>query len=137
MVRIAGDHVEQLVAEHRQLLRRRAACLLDSVGAEQHLVHHTIVDGDEQPLLGADVVVERALAEPVRLAELGGARGVVAALGDELRRAVDDVLAALGATWRCDGLGRWLRLEPSLEPSGGLTGRIDDGTSLFLFRPVR
>ena len=44
-----------------------------------HLVHHPVVDGGEELLLGADVVVERALAESVDLAELGDAGGVVAA----------------------------------------------------------
>ena len=81
VIRVAVDHVEQLVAEHGQLRRRRAAGLGDAVGAEHHLVHHPVVDGGEQLLLGADVVVERALAEIVGLAQLGDAGGVVAALG--------------------------------------------------------
>ena len=94
VVGVAVDHVEQLVAEHGQLLRRRAARLGDAVGADHHLVHHPVVDGGEQLLLGADVVVERALAELVGGAELGDARGVVAAPGEDARGRVDDRLAA-------------------------------------------
>ena len=58
----------------------------DAIGAEHHLVHHPIVDGGEELLLRADVVVERALAEIVGGTELGDARGVVAAAGEHASR---------------------------------------------------
>ena len=93
VVGVAVDHVEQLVAQHRQLRGRRAARLGHPVGAEQHLVHHPVVDGGEQLLLRPDVVVERALAQPVDLAQLDDAGGVVALLGEDLRRGVDDRVA--------------------------------------------
>ena len=66
--------------------RRRAARLGDAVGAEHDLVHHPVVDGGEELLLGADVVVERALAEVVGDAELRDAGGVIAAPGEDVRR---------------------------------------------------
>jgi hypothetical protein len=94
VVGVAVDHVEQLVAEHGELGRRRTARLGDAVGAPQHLVHHPVVDRREQPLLGADVVVERALAEVVGITELVEARGVVPLPGEQARRRVDDRLAA-------------------------------------------
>ena len=81
MIGVAVDDVEQLVAQHGQLRRRRPARLGDPIGAEHHLVHHPVVDGGEELLLRPDVVVERALAEPVDLAQLGDAGGVVAAAG--------------------------------------------------------
>ena len=93
VVGVAMDDVQQLVAEHGQLLRRRAARLGDPVGAEHHLVHHPVVDGDEERFLGADVVVEGALAEVVGGTQLVDARGVVAAPGEDARRRVDDRLA--------------------------------------------
>ena len=80
VVRIAVDDVEQLVAEHRELRRRRPARLGDAVGAEHHLVHDAVVDRGEELLLRPDVVVEGALAEAVDLAQLGDAGGVVAAV---------------------------------------------------------
>ena len=85
VIGIAVDHVEQLVTQHGQLLRGRAARLGHAVGAGHHLVHHPIVDRGEELLLGADVVVERALAEIVRGAQLRDARGVVPTLGEEAR----------------------------------------------------
>ena len=94
VVRVAVDDVEQLVAEHGQLLRRRPACRGDAVCAQHHLVHHPVVDGGEELLLGADVVVERALAQVVRHTELRDARGVVAAPGEHARRRVDDRFVA-------------------------------------------
>ena len=51
VVGVPVDHVEQLVAEHGELLRRRTAGLGDAVGAEQHVVHHPVVDGGEELLL--------------------------------------------------------------------------------------
>src|SRR3546814_13353031 len=62
--------------------------------AQHHLVHHPIVDGCEQLLLRSDVVVERALAQPVGVTELDDAGGVVALPGEHLRRGVDDRLTA-------------------------------------------
>jgi hypothetical protein len=85
VVGVAGDDVKQRVPEHRQLLRRRAAGLVDRLGTLDQVVHHEVVDGGEQLLLRPDVVVEGALAEPVRLAELGEARGVVAASSEDPR----------------------------------------------------
>ena len=79
VVGIAVDDVEQLVAQHRSCADGDAARRRDAVGAEHHLVHHPIVDRGEQLLLRPDVVVERALAEAVDLAQLGDAGGVVAA----------------------------------------------------------
>ena len=79
VIGIAVDDVEQLVAQHGQLRGRRPARLGDTIGADHHLVHHTIVDGGEELLLRPDVVIERALAETVDLAQLRDARGVVAA----------------------------------------------------------
>ena len=63
VVGVAVDHVEQLLAEHGAAAPRRAAGRGHAVGAGHHLVHHPVVDGGEQLLLGADVVVERALAQ--------------------------------------------------------------------------
>ena len=83
MVRVAVDDVEQLVAEHGQLRRGRATRLGDAVGAEHDLVHDAVVDGRQQLLLGADVVVERALAQVVGGAELHDAGGVVALPGED------------------------------------------------------
>ncbi len=80
VIGIAVDDVEQLVAQHGQLRGRRPARSGDAIGAEHHLVHHTIVDRGEELLLRPDVVVEGALAEAVDLAQLGDARGVVAAV---------------------------------------------------------
>src|SRR3546814_6994787 len=54
--------------------------------AQHHLVHHPIVDGCEQLILRSDVVVERALAQPVGVTELDDAGGVVALPGEHLRR---------------------------------------------------
>ncbi len=65
----------------------------DTVGARHHLVHHPVVDGGEQLLLRADVVVERTFAELVGGAELGDAGGVVAPLGEDVGGRVDDRLA--------------------------------------------
>ena len=76
MVGVAVDDVEELVAEHRQLFRRRPA-RARHILAEHHLVHHAVVDGREQLFLGFDVVVERALAEAVHRAQLRDARRVV------------------------------------------------------------
>ena len=79
VIGIAVDDVEQLVAEHRQLRRRRCRRRLgDAIGAEHHLVHHAIVDRGEELFLRLDVVVERALAETVDRAQLRDAGGVVA-----------------------------------------------------------
>ena len=88
------DHVEQLVAEHRELGRRRSACGRDAIGAEHHLVHHPVVDRGEQLLLRLDVVVEGALAETVDRAQLGDAGGVVALACEHARRRVDDLVPA-------------------------------------------
>ena len=93
VIRIAVDHVEQLFTQHGQLLRRRTARLGDAIGAQHHLVHHSVVDGSEQLLLGTDVVVERALAEIVRGTQLVDAGGVIAAPGEDACRRVDDRLA--------------------------------------------
>ena len=70
VIGVAVDDVEQLLAEHGELPRRRTTCLRDTIGTEHHLVHHTVVDGGEQILLRADVVVQRALAEIVGDAQL-------------------------------------------------------------------
>ena len=88
VIGVSGDDVEQLVAEHRQLLGRRPAGGGDPVGAGDHLVHHAIVDRGEQRLLGADVVIQRALAEVVGDAELRDPGGVIAAAA---RRPAADV----------------------------------------------
>ena len=108
VIGIAVDDVEQLVAEHRQLLRRRPARLRDAIGAEHHLVHHPIVDRGEELFLRLDVVVEGALAETVDRAQLRDAGGVVALAREDLRRGVDDdvatrlpLLAAPGLVARC------------------------------------
>ena len=93
VIRVAVNHVEQLLAEHGQLLRGRAAGRGHPVRAEHHFVHHPVVDGGEELLLGADVVVQRALAEIVGGAELHDAGGVVPAPGEDGRRGVDDHLA--------------------------------------------
>ena len=58
------------------------------------VVHHPVVNRREQRFLGADVVVERALAEIVGDAELVDARGVVSALGEDGGGRVDDRFAA-------------------------------------------
>ena len=79
VIGIAVDDVEQLVAQHGQLRRRRPARRGDAIRAEHHLVHHPIVDRGEELLLRLDVVVEGALAETVDRAQLRDARGVVAA----------------------------------------------------------
>jgi hypothetical protein len=52
------------------------------------------VDGGEQVLLRADVVVQRALAQIVGDAQLGDAGRVVAAPGEHTGRRVDDGLVA-------------------------------------------
>ena len=80
VIGIAVDDVEQLVAQHGQLLGRRPARVGDAIRAEHHLVHHPIVDRGEELFLRLDVVVERALAETVGRAQLHDAGGVVAAV---------------------------------------------------------
>ena len=94
VVRVAMDDIEQLLAQHGELLRRRATRLGHTVRTEHHLVHHPVVNGGEQILLGADVVVERALPEIVGHAQLRDARGVIAAAGEDGGRRVDDGLVA-------------------------------------------
>ena len=86
VIRIAVNHVEQLFTEQGQLRRRGTSRLSDPIGAQHHLVHHSVVDGSEQLLLGTDVVVERAFAKVVRRTELIDARGVVAAAGENACR---------------------------------------------------
>jgi len=96
------DDVEQLVAEHGQLGGGPPVRRGHALGADHHLVHHPVVDGGEQLLLRPDVVVERALAQPVDLAQLDDAGGVVALLGEDLGRGVDDRVATrlpLLAAW--------------------------------------
>ena len=83
MIRVAVDHVEQLVAEHGQLLRGRAAGFRHAFGTEHHLVHHPVVDRRQELLFGPDVVVECALAEVVGGTELHDAGGVVPVLGED------------------------------------------------------
>ena len=83
VIRVAVDDIEQLVAEHGQLLRGRPAGLRHAVGAEHHLVHHPVMDGRQQFLFGADVVVQRAFAEIVGGTELHDAGGVVAVLRED------------------------------------------------------
>ena len=90
VVRVAVNHIEQLVAEHGQLLRRPSARRGHPVGAEHDLVHHAVVDGREQLLLGTDVVVERALAKVIGRAELRDPGRVVAPPGEDAGRGVDD-----------------------------------------------
>jgi len=90
----AEDHVEQFLAQHRQPLGRGSARQVHPARAQHDLVHHPVVDGRQQLLLGADVIVERALADPVRLTELCRARGVVAAVGEHLRGRVHDLATA-------------------------------------------
>ena len=85
VIGVAVDHVEQLLAEHGQLLRRGAAGLGDPVGSEHHLVHHPVVDGGQELLFGADVVVERTLPEIVGRAELHDPGGVVPVSGEDGR----------------------------------------------------
>jgi hypothetical protein len=102
VIGIPVNDVEELVAQHRQLLRRRPASLYDAIGAEHHLVHHSIVDRGEQLFLRFDVVIERALAEPVDRTQLRDARGVVALAREHGSRRVDDDVAArrpLGAAF--------------------------------------
>ena len=94
VIGVAVDDIEQLLAEHGQLPRRRATCLRHAIGAEHHLVHHPVVDGGEQILLRADVVVQRALAEIVGDAQLGDAGRVVTAPGEHAGGRVDDRLVA-------------------------------------------
>ncbi len=94
MIGVAVDDVEQLVAEHGQLGRRRPARLGHPVGADHHLVHHPVVDGGEQLLLRPDVVVEGALAEPVDLAQLRRCRWRGSRCwAKTVRRGVDDGVA--------------------------------------------
>jgi enoyl-CoA hydratase/carnithine racemase len=90
----AKDDVEEFLTHHRQLLGRRSAREGHPVRAEHDLIHDPVVNGGEQLLLRADVVVERALADAVRLAELRGARGMIATLGEHLRGRVHDLVAA-------------------------------------------
>ena len=94
MVGVAVDHVEQFVAEPGELLGRRTAGFVDSIGAAHHFVHHAVVDRDEQLFFRTDVVIERALAEFVGVAKFGDTRRVVAALGEDARRRVDDRFSA-------------------------------------------
>ena len=110
MIGVAVDDVEQLVAEHRQLLRRRTARLGDAIRAEHHLVHHPIVDGGEELFLRLDVVVEGALAETVDRAQLRDAGGVVALAREDRRRGVDDHVATRLPASRCVGARRSLRV---------------------------
>jgi len=53
VVRVAVDDVEQFLAQHGELPSGRATRLRHTVCAKHHLVHHPIVDGREQVLLGA------------------------------------------------------------------------------------
>ena len=85
VVRVAVDDVEQLVAQHGQLLRGRPSGLRHAFGTEHHFVHHPVMDGRQELLFGTDVVVQRALAEIVGGAELHDAGGVVAVLGEDGR----------------------------------------------------
>ena len=85
VIGVAVDHVEQLVTEHGQLLRRGTTGPGDAVGPEHHLVHHPVVDRGEKLLLGAYVVVEGTLAEIVGGTELHDARGVVSVSGEDGR----------------------------------------------------
>ena len=103
VIRVAVDDVEQLVAEHRELGRRGAAGGRDAIRADHHLVHDAVVDRGEQLLLGADVVVERALAHAVRGAQLRDPGGVVALPREHLRRRVDDARRAAPSTSGCAG----------------------------------
>ena len=73
------------VTEVRQLLGWRAAGLSHAIGAQHHLVHHAVMDGDEELLLGADVVIKRTLTEVVGRAQLCDARGVVATASEHPR----------------------------------------------------
>ena len=52
VVRVAMDDIEEFLAQHGQLPRRRASRLRHSIRAEHHLVHHPVVNGGEQILLG-------------------------------------------------------------------------------------
>ena len=79
------DDVEQLVAQHGQLRGRRPSRSGGAICAEHHLVHHSIVDRGEELLLRRDVVIKGALPETVDGAQLGDARGVVAASRENLR----------------------------------------------------
>ena len=94
VIGVAVDHVEQLVAEHRQPRRGRTARLRDARRAAHDLVHHPIVDGGEELFFRLDVVIERALAEAVDRAQLRDAGGVVALAREDRRRGVDDDIAA-------------------------------------------
>ncbi len=90
VVGIAMDDVDQLVTEHGQLLRWRPARLGHPVRAEYDLVHDAVVDGGQQLLLGADVVVQGPLAEIIGCAQLHDPGGVVPLAGEDLRGGVDD-----------------------------------------------
>ena len=94
VIGVADDDIEQFLTEHGQLVRRRPAGQRGAIGTDHDLVHHPIVDGGEQFLLRTDVVVEGTLPELVRLTELDRTGGVVAPLGEDLGRAVDDGLPA-------------------------------------------
>ena len=83
VVGVAGDHVQQLVSQHRQLLGGRTSDGGDAVSACQDLVHHAIVDRGEQLFLRPDVVVERTLTQIVGDAELSDAGGVIPTFGED------------------------------------------------------
>jgi hypothetical protein len=124
---VAVDHVEQLVAEPGQLLGRRPTGLGHPLGAALHLVHDPVVDGREQLLLGADVVVEGAFAQPVGRAQLGDAGGVVALPGEDARGRVDDgVAAGLPARPASGSAGRFGRGHGG-DAINILTGRYNRG----------
>jgi len=93
VVGITMDDVDQLVTEHGQLLRRRPSGLGHPVRSELHLVHDAVVDGRQQLLLGADVVVQGSLAEIIGRTQLHDPGGVVTLSGEDLRGGVDDGLA--------------------------------------------
>ena len=86
---------------------------VDRAGLVEQRRHELLADLAEQLVLGADVVVQAAGGEARRLDEVRNRRRVEPALCDHLRRARDDLLAALviagaqgGAGWRCRGVGQ-------------------------------
>jgi len=94
------------------------------VRAQHDLVHNPVVNGGEQLLLGADVIVEGAFPDAVLVAELVGARGVVTPRGEHLGGRVHDLVMAVGPL----GALAVLVLDPGLrhrQPHllGSLTGR--------------
>jgi len=94
VVEAGEDDVEQRLGEQAQpdqwlLVRQRG----DDARLGEERDEDPVLDLDEEVLLRADVVVERALPQSDRVAELSGTGGGVPLLGEQARRRVDDLLA--------------------------------------------